>query len=127
MSELSLINGSEAVQADGLGSGALLEPEEAWAGMNEQARKRITTIVSGKEKADVVRTIAVSENAVRDREIVFGNPQGVEITRVQYSGGKKESYLDPAWSLLKHSPHEVGNQSEEHDQESRNPDQESGG
>jgi hypothetical protein len=74
MSELSSTNGSEAVQADGLGAGALLEPEEAWAGMNEQARKRTTTILSGKEKADVVRTIAVSENAIRDREIVFGKP-----------------------------------------------------
>jgi len=89
MSELSSTNGSEAVQADGLGSGALLEPEEAWAGMNEQARKRTTTTISGKEKADVVHTIAISENAVRERKIVFGNPQGVEITSMQYSGGKK--------------------------------------
>jgi hypothetical protein len=53
--------------------------------------------------------------------------EGVEITSVQYSGGKNAVFLDPAWSLLKHSPHEVGDQSEEHDQESRNPDQESGG
>jgi hypothetical protein len=89
MSELSSTDGSEAVQANGFGSGALLEPEEAWAGMNEQARKRATTIISGKEKADVVRTIAISENAVRDREVLFGNPQDVEIPSVQYSGVKK--------------------------------------
>jgi hypothetical protein len=128
MSELWSTNGSEAVQADGLGSGPLLEPEEAWAGMNEQARKRTTTIISGKEKADVVRTIAVSENAVRDREIVFGKTHKVSRLRACSSAvGKKQSYLDPAWSLLKHSPHEVGDQSEERDQESRNPDQESGG
>src|ERR1700730_11936726 len=127
MSELSSTNGSEAVQADGLGSGALLEPEEAWAGMNEQGRKRETTIISGKEKADVVRPIAISENALRDREIYSATHKVSRLLACSTAVGKKQSYLDPAWSLLKHSPHEVGDQSEEDDQESRNPDQESGG
>jgi hypothetical protein len=91
--------------------------------------RRRPALFCGNENASttIARTIAISENAIRDREIVFGDPQGEEIASVQYSSGKKTVFLDPAWSLLKHSPHEVGDQSEEHDQESRNPDQESGG
>jgi hypothetical protein len=74
--------GSETAQAEGLGAD-LAATGNAGDDRDEPTMSRTTIEISLEAKASVGYAIAISGNATRDRAIVFGEAEGVEITSVQ--------------------------------------------